>query len=146
MTVKKLLRTILYLILLTAISSCSRIGRYTDNSLILSSYFHKKWFHSYEGKSQFNSKIQIYRPLKDVTQINGYTMRYVFNEDGSCLFLALKKDDHYKMETCHFTYKNKTIYINDTSTTGGHTLKKQSFEIIELTPKKMVILSQYKLP
>jgi hypothetical protein len=96
---------------------------YNDNKSLLPSYFYKEWIQSYEGSSNFNSTQQIYRPPEDITQLSGYTMRYKFNRDGSCLFWALKQQDEYKMESCKFTFKNKKIYINDTSTTGGYLLK-----------------------
>lgn len=130
-------------IVISFLSSCTTT---IDSNSKLPHYFYQTWGHSYEGKSAYNSTFQIYRPKEAMSSLAGYTMRYKFNKDGSCLFWALKQYDEYKMETCNFHYKSPMIYINDTSSTGSRTLTLKPLKIIELTPKKLVMLSEYKLP
>jgi hypothetical protein len=137
------MRNIIFIALLMVnLSACSSI-KYQDKNKVLPEYFYTQWIHSYEGKSHYTSKLQIYRRLPDIQSPFVWQMRYLFNKDGSCQFWDLNRKDEYYMETCQFRYENGIIHLTDPRT-WTHQMK--PLKIIEISKDKLVVYSHHIVP
>ena len=133
---------LLLTLLIVNISACSSI-KYQGKNTQLPEYFYTQWIHSYEGKSHYTSKVQIYRRLHDIKSPFVWQMRYLFNKDGSCQFWDLNRRDEYYMENCHYRYKNGIVHLTN-SRKGEYDIK--PLKIIEISKDKLVVYSHHIVP